>query len=271
MELEGTGYVMKAGAAHGITVGAEFSVYREHDLPPRTTPLGTLVACDVSEFSTTMSVPPGTEPFALVGSAFALQTKPGTEENLRLHIAMDTTLVNIFETLAPRIGPSSPGQRRILFVEKTDAELGLELEDGQIVVNILNPLVTKYGLVRMPSSSRIQPDVDQVYPIMRAAAHYHWHLRRQGTSDLQNGIQIEFKAVEFTVDDDLNDIGCPVGPDLNVGGVVTITASDRVMYGVRIVNNTALALYPSLFYFDNSDLSIGTTLNWRERLFTNVH
>ena len=261
--MEGSGYVMKAGAAHGIAVGAEFSVYQERDLPPKTAPLGTLVACDVSEFSTTMSVPPEAAPFDLDGSAFALQTKPGTEESLRLNIAEDATLIDIFETVAPWMGPSSPGHRRIQFVETTEAELGLELEDGEVVVNVLNPLVTKYGLVRMPS--RIQPEVNRVYSVMRAAAHYHWHLRRQGTSDLQNGIQIEFNAVVLIYDDDLNYVVTPVGPNLNVDGVVDIIASNRTMYGVKIINNTSRALYPSLFYFDNSDLSIGTTLNWRER------
>jgi len=65
-----------------------------------------------------------------------------------------------------------------------------------------------------------------------------------------------------------------VGPNLNVGGdadvgvgggatcdvkidgIIDIEVEEDAIYGIKIVNNTDTKLYPSLFYFDNSDLSI---------------
>jgi len=109
---------------------------------------------------------------------------------------------------------------------------------------------------------RMESTYDDVYPVIRASAHYHWHLRRNNTSRrLQNYIQLEFKKVEELedeYDDDFNAIIKPVGDDLNVAGVVDIVVNTDDMYGIKLINNSALDLYPSLFFFDNSDLSISS-------------
>jgi hypothetical protein len=260
VRMEDGKYVLEAGAAHGITDGAEFLVYQEQDSPPRTPPLGTLVACNVTAFSATMDFPPDAIRFVLAQPAFALQTKSGTEEDLRLHVAMNQRFINVFQELAREMERSGPNHRRFLLVERGHAELDIDLEDGQVVFNILNPLVTKYGLVRMPF--QISPD-DHVDSIIRAAAHYHWHLRRHGTNTLQDGVQIEFKALEHDINDKFHLIYRPTGPNLNKGGVVDIVVDSNRMYCIKIINNTTLALYGSLFFFDNSDLSIREFVTYR--------
>lgn len=37
-----------------------------------------------------------------------------------------------------------------------------------------------------------------------------------------------------------------------------VEADELTLYGQKIVNNSEYALYPALFYFDNSEFSIGT-------------
>ena len=54
-------------------------------------------------------------------------------------------------------------------------------------------------------------------------------------------------------DDDFNPIVKPVGDNLNVEGVVDLVVNTDDLYGIKLVNNSAYDLYPSLFFFDNSD------------------
>ena len=254
---------MDAGSAHGITDGAEFAVYEYRDWPPKTSPLGTLVALDTRAFSTSADVVSGASQFALTESAFALQTKAGAEEDLRIHVAMDEKLIGVFEALVQEMQHTGDEQRRILLSKKNNAELDIALDDGLVVFNILDPLVTKFGLSRMPF--RISPKVDDVYPVIRAAAHYRWHLRRTNKKPIfQNKVHIEFKQLTM-----IREI-LPIGPDLNIDGVVNFVVDNEAMYGIRIINDTPIPLYPSLFYFDNSDFSISGYLHMKKGINTDL-
>lgn len=249
---------MDAGAAHGINTGAEFAVYEDCESPPKKSPLGTLIVKEIDAFTTALVHHPGNIPaFVLTGVGYALQTKAGEEEDLRLHVALDDKLTPVFEALAQEMLRTGSDRRRILLVEKDKAELDISIEGGRAVFNILNPQVTQYGLKQLPYS--IEPTYDDVYPVIRASAHYHWHLRRNNKSKvLQNHIQFEFRQVEELeeYDDDFNAIIKPVGDNLNVEGVVDMVVHPDNMYGIKLINDSDLDLYPSLFFFDHSDLSI---------------
>ena len=253
----GDQYVMQAGAAHGVTNGAEFTVYQESEFPPRTPPLGSLVVCQISAFTSTLSLPPGGTRFALPQPTYALQSKAGVE-GFRLHVAPDETLTDLCATLAQETQYADSAHTKIMLVEKERAEMDIGIEDELVVFNIRNPLVTQFGLVRMPF--QIRPHVGEVCPVIRAAAHYYWHLRRTNKkAPFENQVRIEFmrlKQDEEDFDENFNLITRPDGPNLNMGGVVDIVVDKDAMYGIKITNDTPLTLYPSLFYFDNSDLSI---------------
>jgi hypothetical protein len=250
-------YLLDAGAAHGVNMGAEFAVYRDRDSPSKESPLGNLVAKEVGAFTTNMSLPENASSFMLVGTGYALQTRTGEEEDLRLHIALDDTLTPIFEVLGRDMLRTDSNRRRISLVAKDKAELDIAVDGDGVVFNILNPQVTQFGLNQMPF--RIEPTYDAMYPVVRASAHYFWHLRRNSTSRvLENYIQLEFKKLKELdeYDEDFNVILEPVGDDLNVSGVVDLVVNPDDIYGIRLINKSALDLYPSLFFFDNSDLSI---------------
>jgi hypothetical protein len=250
-------YTMKAGAAHGITTGTEFTVHQESEFPPTTPPLGVLVVRETMAFTSTLSPLDGTR-FSLSRPAYALQYKASAEQGFRLHVIPDKILTSLFETLAQDTQHADSAHTKLILVEKERAELDIAIENGLVVFSILNPLVTKFGLVRCPF--QIPPDVDDLNPIVHAAAHYHWHLRRTNkTSHCQNQVRLEFmrlKQDKNDFDDDLNAIVRPDGPNLNISGVVDIVVDKDAIYGIKIVNDSPLALYPSLFYFDNSDFSI---------------
>ena len=248
--MEDNKYILNAGNAHGITNGAEFAVYLVNDDSP---PM-TLVVVNTGEHSAVMDVPPGASRFALVTSAFAFKTKAGTEENIRFHIAMANKLTIVFEALSEEI----PHKFRILCVDsQSEADFDIVLESDQVVFHILNPFVTRYGSTRIPY--RIAPVHDSVYTVICAMAHYHRYLRRTNSSHPQHDVRIEFLKLKSYYDNNFEDQFKPDGPNLNVGGVVNLVVGPDDMYGIKIVNESDLTLYPSVFFFD-SDLSIGESI-----------
>lgn len=248
---------MSAGAAHGIAEGAEFAIYKDRASISNGTPLGTLKASEPKPFFTDMIVPSGQSPFTIEEQAFAVQTRIGKEGALSLHIAMDQKLMSIFEAVILEIQGGDAEQNEIRLVPtKDEAELDIRLDDeGLVTFDILDPLVTRYGLTRMPFRAR--PTVEEMCRVVRGAARYYWHLRR--TSKLRtlgNKVNIELNPLDVEYDDELNPVIQLKGSSIIQEGVAELTVDPEAMYGVRIENRTAMALYASVFYFDCSSFSI---------------
>ncbi|KIM25682.1 hypothetical protein M408DRAFT_331034 [Serendipita vermifera MAFF 305830] len=253
--------ILEAGAAHGITKGATFDVYKDRDCVTGGTPLATLTALEPpGPFSTLLS---GDMP-AIDTQAVALQTGAGAEEDLLIYLELDPKLEPVFLALAEEIKGNKIGQQQIGIVKEdriSTAHLGIASENDKIVFNILNPLVTKYGFKRIPF--QLNPVVDDIRRVLRAAGHFNWHLRRTGESQfLQKHVKFEFTKLKDSDDGDEDDEdedgnGCaPDGPNLIEEGVIDIVVNDDDIYGMKISNTSSKPLYVSVFYFDNSDLSI---------------
>ena len=247
------------GTACGISLGAEFEVYQNQDSDRR---LGIVVASELSPFSTTLYAK---EPrFALEGDGVALQTGTETEEHvLRIHVADEG-----LKTLVKKINRIDPSHRIIQLVERDQAEFGMALEDGKVVFDIFDPLVTKYGLTRMPVS--LEPTLEVISPVLRAADHFYMHLRRAPRVEnvtekgLANSyVDIEVAEMEhdgITYDENFEPIFSPTEAGWKSGKVFNLQINDGgTIYGWKINNlteNPKVDLYPALFYFDNSDWSI---------------
>jgi hypothetical protein len=254
---EGAKYILDAGRAHGISTGAELAIYQEQDTQRQESLLGTLIVKEVDPFNTVLHLPDGASELVLSGTGYALQTRAGEEEDLRLHIEQHDLLRPIFEAFSREMLRTDPSLWKVQLVEKDKAELSLVLDNNMVVFDILNPQVTQFGLTRHPF--HVEPTYDAVFPIIRAAAHYHWHLRRSNTTKvLQNHVDVEFRKVKDSgYDEEFNPIIKPVGDNLNVDGIVNLVIDDPDDdYGIKIINRSPIDLHASLFFFDNSDLSI---------------
>ena len=177
---ENTKYTLDAGSAHGISNGAEFSIYQERD--QKIPPMGRLIVVedkDIGPFTTTLYLPDGASELALKGTGYALQTRVGEGEELRLHIQVNDTLGPILEEFSRKMLRTDPTRWRVSLVEKDKAGLAISLDRDKVVFDILNPQVTQFGLTRHPFE--IEPTWDAVFPVIRAAVHYHWHLHRTNT------------------------------------------------------------------------------------------
>ena len=237
-----------AGEAVGITVGAEFEVYQDQysgDL------LGTVVAHELSAFSTTLYA--NESRFTLERDGVALKSCAGTEERVRIqvHVADES-----LKDLVMKIDST-----QILLVERDQgAEFGIALENGRVVFNIYDSDVTKHGLTRMPYI--LEPTLEAISPVIRAAAHFYWHRRRKLKTGRGLAGKVNIEVTELQVegveyDDDLKPVvvyGPTTSGDRKGGKEFNLRT--EAAYGWRINNNCEVPLYPALFYFDNSDWSI---------------
>ena len=238
------------GEAAGITMGAEFEVYQDQNSAHL---LGTVVACELNAFSTTLYAKESR--FALDGDGVALKSHAGTEEQVQVYVA-DESLKDIVKKIYP-------DQKIVQLVERDHgAEFGMALENGKVVFDIYDSDVTRYGLNRMPHI--LEPTLEAISPVIRAAAHFYWHRRRtlkkgrgQAGKVKIEVMELQLESVEY--DDDLNHVvvydptdshGC------DQKGGREFDLRTETTYGWKIINNCAMSLYPALFYFDNSDWSI---------------
>jgi len=97
----------------------------------------------------------------------------------------------------------------------------------------------------------VNNNADDVNPVIRAAAHFRWHL------DLTNPIHTLRDNVELHFFEVRREEGTwHTGKNLNVAGKVCISEDLTKMYAFKVVNKSQLSLYPSLFYFDNNNFEI---------------
>lgn len=258
VHVEGSLYTLDAGAAHGVTDGAEFTLYERPDDYYAGKSLGVLITQKVDIFSSVLVLPRQIQlvgrllgnSLVLTGDVFALQTRVGIEEDIRLHVAELSLLPGVVKDLEAEIRRPGPSRRRFVLVERKFAQLSINLSGDWVIFEILNPFVIKCGLVRMPY--RTIPE--RIPSIIQAAAHFEWHLRRTPaeSSDFEQLVRLEFTEVvkeRQTIK--------VKGPNLNVDGKVEITVGDS-KYGMKLINDSKTQLYPYLFFFDCSDLTIET-------------
>ena len=244
--------MIPVGTAHGIMAGAEFEVYQDQDSCQL---LGIVVARVLSAFSTTLDAKESR--FILERDGVARQTCLGaTEHVLRIHVEDE-----VLRDLVRQVETTDPGQRNIELADRDQAEFSMALENGKVVFNILDSVVVNYGLTRMPFI--LEPTLDVISPIIRAADHFYWHLRRTenlAQRGLAKSVEIEVAELEHdgdTYDDDLEPVLSPTGLGWSRGRDFDLQIKDEgTIYGWKIINNCKVALYPALFYFDNSDWSI---------------
>jgi hypothetical protein len=249
------GYAMDAGAAHGVTEGAIFEVYKDKHAYSTTGPLGTMKASAPGPFSTALDFSPTDRMFSIEGQAFALQIRAGKQEDLALYVPLDQNLLPVFQAIATEMQVNAQRQINMLTDEDLKQgkkpDLGIAFKDGYVVFDIKDPNVTVHGLHRMPQ--RVLPDIEEVTPVISAAAHYYWHLRRVGSAQfIKNTVEVEFTKL---LDGDAL-TRRPDGPNLIKAGVVNLVVDEDDIYGMKITNNGEVPLYASVFYFDNSDWSI---------------
>lgn len=269
VQLERGRYILEGGAAQGITLGSKFEIY-ESDIPNQTVnpPLGTARVTSHPQYFTsdleTTDKFPGSQ-------LYALQIEAGPSESMRVHFT---------EAFSKRFKGNadwdaafcSTKNSPFTLVQSTPdaAQMIVDVnEEGKVTFETGNPIARSFGLSVLPNTAPLL--VTNVLPILRAAAKWAWHVERSpgaplsdGTTDtserdlkaiLKSGpVEIEFLQVELATGTKHSNV---VSNNHNVGGVVDLKYNQAHFYGIKLVNNSSIGLYPYLFYFDVSEQSIG--------------
>ena len=257
--LEHGQFILDAGVVAGITEGAEFVVYASMD-GLFTDPLGALVIEKLGPFSTILKVPPGGSNFVLSQPrAVALQTKMDQRFNLRLYVP-DSDASRLCREALLSLMDRERDLDSIYLVDKSDAaDFGLAMENEKVIFLFRDQRVTQHGHTRLFEG--VEPTPEELAHVLKAAAYFYWKLNRTNNNNpiINSGVQVElYKLLPPTIrrfDEDVDGLK-PMGPNL-YDTVMEVVADEDIPYGLKLTNNTAYDLYPNLFYFDLSDLSIG--------------
>lgn len=253
---------MRAGVAQGITIGSYFNVYSDLSSVGADwcIPLGSLVAKRVGIFMTSLDVARHSPDFDLRNWAWALKTRAGEEEDLHIHIA-DPRLGFVFEQISSQMQFMTEDRMQLRLVGVESAHISVALDkDGKVIFNILNDLCVQHGLTRVPFS--LDLTVESIYPVISSAARFFWHLHRSSDppDDLFHG-KIDVQMLRLRTHFHNKPGNQPYIPidehNLIKSGIADFVVDDDSIHGFKITNNTDMKLFCAVFYFDNSDFSIG--------------
>ena len=177
--------------------------------------------------------------FAIPPYSIAIPTRTGERQALRLHVFMQPALLPVIQPLVQ--------QCAIVCVDQDEADLSMALDaSGKVEFK----MGAKFGFGSTRLHDTLPPHVD-VQPVMTAAAHFFWHLRREPSNRLLRGdVGLSFHKLVYE------------GPFLQASEVNLIADDvvdievDETKYGMTIEKKSSGELYVSVFYFDCSDLSI---------------
>ncbi|KAH9485842.1 Metacaspase-1 [Psilocybe cubensis] len=253
-------YVLRAGAAHGVSPKAEFTLYADAKALSNQEPCGVSTVLDVGPFQSTLSQP--INPTRALGqSPIAVQSKSGVQEQLRVHVP-EEALLQIFNeaSLVQTREPLAGHQIRFSLADKLIADIEARRQGDDIAFYHLDERVTAHGLTRCIHTANSDPA--SLCRILQGAATYYYHLNRSYlTSDnLRKSLRFEFFKLQpsWQHDEDGALGWMPMGENLIKDGIITLEIDDAVenLYGIRVTNYSGTNLYPNIFYFDNSELSI---------------
>lgn len=261
---DGKVYTLAAGSVHGVSPGSVYAVYAAGDQATLgKAPLGFLRVSQVHSTKSTLVPTSDTTPLALLPghSAYALQHSAGVEQSLTLHATAEhrTSLLQVVDRHMQDFGEVAARPLDIRFNDHGAADLAVTINAAELHVSMLYPPIQACGLHELPFGIALTPG--DVYDTLSAALHFFWHLKRTSPQQpLRGQVDIEFHRLrEVPPDGDFDEPTYgPHGSNLNVASMITLLVDNNAAYGITLVNNSSFPLYPSLFYFSGSDLSIGT-------------
>ncbi|QRV92056.1 ICE-like protease (caspase) p20 domain protein [Ceratobasidium sp. AG-Ba] len=258
VKVDGSTLRLQAGVAQGVTQGARFEVYQHHLMDPSNPCLAVLEVTAAETFHSILDWSHALR--GLRNPAYARQVRAGLGHHIKVYVsqALKTEL------------KGDPAWRDGFLVQDTcsvarstctrsEADLSLDVTaNKQVIFTTHNKLVNQHGITQLPCI--IPLDGKLVLDVLRSAAAWDWHVRRTNPNPpFGDNVRIEMFKVkqDFTV---WNEVGQrPIiqeSKNMNTSGVVTIAVDPEELYGYRLVNDSSVDLYPYLFYFDASKLSI---------------
>ena len=248
--------VINAGIAHGVTNGAEFAFYAAQEPNPRGKPLGTYVVDEAKLFYSILNPAGGLSVSALPSGLVAFQTQTGQGNALRLYIPEPCDRLTSPERVDKRLQACGHDLRNVQFVDSRDeAHLELSIQEHHAVITVRDTKATQHGRYQLPT---IEVTWNNFGSFLTKAKSFYRELDRNSVDvDVTKDIGVEFYRLQETpsfLEDNEPELR-PSSSNLLHDGMIHLVVKEGCYYGVKLTNNGPYNLYPSLFYFDNSDLT----------------
>jgi hypothetical protein len=229
--------MIRAGSLCGINNDTKFALFRDPDNIKSF--IGSFGVYHVTSWSSALRTTDAT-PISL--PAYAMQIK--------VHLACFTEN-RALKAVKRDIEANKSLLEQYSFVHRGEAPLEIDVEAKWIIFNNVNPQVNSLGFSRMPFRVEMG-EYKVVRSVIQAANEFNRLLNlTPAIRKLQRHIKLEFTEVIGDYQ-----LFTSKGDNLCKDGRVQVTAGDN-LYGIKVTNNSGLPLYPHLFLFDYSDLSIG--------------
>jgi hypothetical protein len=273
VKLEKGIYILQAGSAHGITKGAEFTIYKDQDALVAGKSLAVMkvseivsktgIVTTIQPFTTILSLPAGLADLTLApnGHALAVQNKVGVAETFYLHVPLTKDYRPVFDAIIDELENAGSNPCQVTLVNKEQAQMEILFNPRGYTLATLDPRLVPHGVYRLPHTLGPKVDTDKMRQVLRAAARFTFNLNHTNANNpIENRIRIQFKQL-LEDEDDYDDDGWPLitptgPPNLVRGDKIDFNPEEDEIYGFDITNDTPWDLHFQCFYFDNMDLSI---------------
>ncbi|KAH8795907.1 caspase domain-containing protein [Flagelloscypha sp. PMI_526] len=241
-------FIMDAGEAHGIMPGAGFDVLTEYD--PSSSAVGSFLVTEGDLDLLYTVVPAGTQ---IPPLAWALHKHGGYQLPIKFESSEEENASQIIAQLKNTCVHDSK-ERFVECSDDGDYELSVTYQRGIIEIELTDQHCLNAGLRYLPS---LPLQCDKIYPVLNAAYHFFWHLRRQSSET--NVLPVALEAWELSKAR-IAAKRMPIGDNLCLDGVVRIPinsdGTSSAHFGYKIVNRSEANLYVWMFSFNFLDLSI---------------
>lgn len=248
---ENSSIILEAGAAQGITVDSRLAAHASNllETPNTSNPcLGHLTVTSVNAITCVLELPPDTIPFH-IPTIFYCRLEYRASQMIALYCKDRLWLENIFPA-------EEHNQSSITIVDDVQScHFQLTAIDGKVYFDRHHVLVTPHIGSRISHTVDVD-DVTAIRDVVKSSLHFYHHLTRPGSEDFRN-VWMELKILKGELSKDFDRVFTPIGKNLIEHEPATIVVDEFRCLGMTIFNQTDLSLYPSLFYFDPTDLTIG--------------
>jgi len=262
-------HLVKAGTAHGIHPGALFHLYKNDAPNSRKSPIGYLIADKVDQYVSSVSPHRSSRLPELRGGEVVGLVQLSTDSELQVSW---TTSDSRYKDLLREVKTTLLADERF---GSEEAFCGVHFLDSprdekwQVCVTISNDSAKFHvhhtrlfpDLRTRAIPSTCSPNAGKIAHILRSAAKYYWHLRRDSSdseSSLRKRVSVALRPLDgphYDEDDPGDGHYRPQGDFssqiVEHGRQTRILAAKDHLYGLEVRNKADRELYIATFYFAN--------------------
>ncbi|KZT43296.1 hypothetical protein SISSUDRAFT_684576 [Sistotremastrum suecicum HHB10207 ss-3] len=264
--IDNGNFILRAGAAHGVAIGDSVDIYAEnHALRDK---IATLVVSEITASFSMLTLCGEIDGSCIIPEHFYGKALARPDRDvLSVYCSEEATLKVLVMPLFPNYKISSFETAGIYLTHEIDsADLIVAMTSSGIIYNMQLKAACIGDLRPQVAPRTIPVKSAQLLDVLLSALEFKRHLNREGevgSKDEEALLDLHFHRLKPIGNGRFKDSLIPSGPNLLNNKVTTLelpntgteTCKDGP-FGITVFNKTRVPLYPYLFAFEGSDLSI---------------